>query len=768
MLWERWGSSTGKYSSGFEEEFGYVRKRYYQSGFPTIWLCFKEIEARRLEDPGEQLKQVLAFREQQIQAKEFLFKTFDDSADWRDKLDEWLLKYVLDLAKKASDEERQESSAQTQNTVIDASSSDLSGLESAEPHVAAAKEQLLDLTDNVRQFIEPSTSKENLSWLEIARLSLFSKSMVINHYEDECFTNHEIHLIYQYREQIEVSGDEVLPLIKTIVNDLAKVKAGWYWFKDSNVSNLLFYVASKTQDSNLLKQILDLLKKTDICLTSDNDKRSEIRKFILTTESSENKIDWLSYLGSTGTIEDLPIASSACHDDYASVRAAADEARNLILARYKPNELLEELLESKKTLEESIAKKLTERIDELDTKLLFRSLTFSQEDFRIFSLNELILRKEISEAQLRELVTDNSQKIKEASYKAIINLGGSISLDDIGDKKEDSSLLTEKKSPEIRLTYFNSLAPDNLMDYIKSSLVMDINYAYRALSENHFNYISERVRDDLKDEFSTFLEREILDYKRLKHKDLLELYDQVKDISAESTQVTGILDSKSFDEFKETIIELLVQLEVTKKFFEEHIKYDFIAAALSGLVLYGNPGDIIWGRKYLELRKFTEFGELLQISAIKLVELYGDQSDIEVLIKVSESTYGDISRLAAKAAIKLSPGVKGVASSLLSTERPDLAFIAVDSFNSQDKSEAFELLEPMLAQDNSAFRSCALLYFLKFSSAEELEGLLNRYMQNRYYYSVVCMIDRILYSPSPYKEMYLNEFESEIKNTYLR
>ncbi|MFG6107160.1 hypothetical protein U2F10_33300 [Leptothoe sp. EHU-05/26/07-4] len=289
-------------------------------------MCFKEIEARRLEDPGEQLKQVLAFREQQIQAKEFLFKTFDDSADWRDKLDEWLLKYVLDLAKKASDEERQESSAQTQNTVIDASSSDLSGLESAEPHVAAAKEQLLDLTDNVRQFIEPSTSKENLSWLEIARLSLFSKSMVINHYEDECFTNHEIHLIYQYREQIEVSGDEVLPLIKTIVNDLAKVKAGWYWFKDSNVSNLLFYVASKTQDSNLLKQILDLLKKTDICLTSDNDKRSEIRKFILTTESSENKIDWLSYLGSTGTIEDLPIASSACHDDYASVRAAADEA----------------------------------------------------------------------------------------------------------------------------------------------------------------------------------------------------------------------------------------------------------------------------------------------------------------------------------------------------------------------------------------------------------------------------------------------------------
>jgi hypothetical protein len=47
------------------------------------------VEPAQLQDPGEELNQVLAFRKTQINSKEFLFKEFENPEDWRDKLNEW-------------------------------------------------------------------------------------------------------------------------------------------------------------------------------------------------------------------------------------------------------------------------------------------------------------------------------------------------------------------------------------------------------------------------------------------------------------------------------------------------------------------------------------------------------------------------------------------------------------------------------------------------------------------------------------------------------
>ncbi len=54
LLWSRWGSQTGSYSSGFEEEFELARERRRSAGSPEIWLCFKKIDPDQVNDPGEQ------------------------------------------------------------------------------------------------------------------------------------------------------------------------------------------------------------------------------------------------------------------------------------------------------------------------------------------------------------------------------------------------------------------------------------------------------------------------------------------------------------------------------------------------------------------------------------------------------------------------------------------------------------------------------------------------------------------------------------------
>jgi len=62
LLWKRWGSSTGKYTSGFEEEYELASSLNKRTGKPDIWLYFRSVPDSMLADPGEQLRQVLDFR----------------------------------------------------------------------------------------------------------------------------------------------------------------------------------------------------------------------------------------------------------------------------------------------------------------------------------------------------------------------------------------------------------------------------------------------------------------------------------------------------------------------------------------------------------------------------------------------------------------------------------------------------------------------------------------------------------------------------------
>lgn len=76
IIHQRWGTPTGHYSSGFEEEFSRALERRRAEGVPEIQLYVKDIAAELLEDPGRQLEQVLAFRAAYRQTTSFSTKRF--------------------------------------------------------------------------------------------------------------------------------------------------------------------------------------------------------------------------------------------------------------------------------------------------------------------------------------------------------------------------------------------------------------------------------------------------------------------------------------------------------------------------------------------------------------------------------------------------------------------------------------------------------------------------------------------------------------------
>ena len=86
LLWKRWGTPSGEYSSGTEEEFELARKlNNSQEGKPHILIYFKSIPSDMMADPGFQLRQVLDFRNRIEEEKEFFYSTFAMTEEWAKK-----------------------------------------------------------------------------------------------------------------------------------------------------------------------------------------------------------------------------------------------------------------------------------------------------------------------------------------------------------------------------------------------------------------------------------------------------------------------------------------------------------------------------------------------------------------------------------------------------------------------------------------------------------------------------------------------------------
>ena len=104
MMWKHWGTSTGAYTSGFEEEFEESVKRREREGRPEISMFFKDIESDFLRDPGDSLKKVIAFKEKLETGHNILFQTFGNTRDFESKFRRAVTTYVLKLRKQDTED----------------------------------------------------------------------------------------------------------------------------------------------------------------------------------------------------------------------------------------------------------------------------------------------------------------------------------------------------------------------------------------------------------------------------------------------------------------------------------------------------------------------------------------------------------------------------------------------------------------------------------------------------------------------------------------
>lgn len=97
ILRRRWGSPTGEYSSGFEEEFNIAVGRRMTSPKPAIGLYFAELTAEEREDPGKHLTRVLTFRERIQREHVGLYREFRSADHLESQILSFLTPKLLDL-----------------------------------------------------------------------------------------------------------------------------------------------------------------------------------------------------------------------------------------------------------------------------------------------------------------------------------------------------------------------------------------------------------------------------------------------------------------------------------------------------------------------------------------------------------------------------------------------------------------------------------------------------------------------------------------------
>lgn len=101
LLWKRWGTSTGDYSSGFEEEYELAKSMNEKTkGKPEIWLYFRDVHKDMLADPGDELRQVRDFRTKIERERKFLYHAYKDEVDWEKSFSRHLYQWLKEKEEK--------------------------------------------------------------------------------------------------------------------------------------------------------------------------------------------------------------------------------------------------------------------------------------------------------------------------------------------------------------------------------------------------------------------------------------------------------------------------------------------------------------------------------------------------------------------------------------------------------------------------------------------------------------------------------------------
>ncbi len=172
-------------------------------------------------------------------------------------------------------------------------------------------------------------------------------------------------------------------------------------------------------------------------------------------------------------------------------------------------------------------------------------------------------------------------------------------------------------------------------------------------------------------------------------------------------------------------------------------RFRMLALGLESLGHSGHKADAEFGRRFIH-----HDSEEVRVEAIRLLASQGNEDDCETLWKEALSSEPSIQKEAASALLHLSASAEQTLTRLLESEQRVLISTALDFMRNHREHLNGSLVEPLLNVKDGEARLEAIKFFEETLTKDELEALLDRYLERSgYYYDVVCTLDRLLWLP---------------------
>lgn len=709
MMWKRWGTSSGEYSSGFEEEFTIARNRRLSGDRPEIWMLFKRVDEELHEDPGEQLKKTLDFKKKLVESKELLFKEFENLDHFTSLVFDDLSAYVLDLYNKVL---KSVGTSETESPTAKTTKS-----ERVEPSSTCNEKnaQLIGVFSKLTRCLGNGKETEIEYW-ERVRAHLSTTALFSESHIGEIWGSHEANLVYRKRKEWELTLNERWFLIRTYFGDASSVVPGWYWLSGRDISEMegiLFSLSEHDRNTNVRKGALLSLAQSNTCppleliskLLQDEDQKVVIACLKLLRFCEDiNALKFLEPLLSHPTEEVKDLALSA----YIDLLYLHDPEQSFVILKDKSKVVTRAYRVSGEKLNLNISK-----------PLLISAVFEAAPRVREFAADYLskvgALTKEISE----QILKDPDSLVRRIGFEWLLRNGEEFSLSDISKlfprPKTRASWLSLSR-PEVTE---DDIVPLVLSKKTKEELEDMVDFysghgdeAYEALASTHTTYVAERLRFDLEDHFES-------------------------------------LRNKSIDRLKSQYGEQApILLGRYKPDTEQFIRDTFTSSAIKGIAKLDDKSDIDIAREYIGKLKHG----MADDSCISIIEKYGDTADIERLIDVAKKTYGSTKERAVSVAIKLSSNPEKIIRELVKSQDKIISEIAADQTPSLGREDRIALAKELLYSENDNVRLLAARIISKHLGRNDVEQILNDYIERpTYYYNVVHSLDRYLYAPSKFK-----------------
>lgn len=532
LLWKRWGTppdGDGNYTSGFHEEFERSIARKRATGSPEIALFFKNVSKELVQDPGDELKKVLAFKTSEIENRRILFKTFDDVVEISKLIRNCIIENISsihDLSKHANSEDVV--SRVDESEAISSSSSEAireNSPLSAEGHA---------FISTLSEILGHEGSSKEIEASHVARFRLLANLISLQGNDAQHVGVHDQNILFlAHSKGWEFGWEEYLLMLKLALRNIESENVPiwrWYSLMNKRAKGMLILISILARaDEEKVGAIRALtLLQSDIGFPTKVYTRTNILESWFSEEASvEVRLAGLDYLEKVGLNEDIDFVKQECdRNDGGTLRKATACMAIILIRNGKAKESAELVLRSRsEVLQPEVTEAVIGHFVALSDDILAIGLEHRNTRIRLETLKTLNQRKAVDRSIAERLCQDSDCRVRFEAMLSLQQIGTPLSEREVGDilvptgrQKSGGGLLQmslnfrdQELGRDILTNYkvekIWNLSEKELSNRVENSILYDVD-AYFVRAERYFSKYGEDLRRAVDDQFQSYIKDE--------------------------------------------------------------------------------------------------------------------------------------------------------------------------------------------------------------------------------------------------------------------